>query len=41
MYNGRVEIFQYLQGFELRGGDATKKMEMSGQIGTGAQVDAK
>jgi DNA-binding beta-propeller fold protein YncE len=41
MYNGRVEIFQYLQGIELRGGNATKKMEMSGQLGSGVQVDAK
>ena len=41
MYNGRVSIFQYLQGNELGGQDVTKKMEMSGQIGTAPQVDVK
>lgn len=41
MYNGRVEIFQYLQGKELSGSDAAKKMEMSDQIGTVPQVDGK
>lgn len=41
MYNGRVEIFQYLQGTELGGQDVTKKMEMSGQTGTVPQVNAK
>lgn len=41
MYNGRVAIFQYLQGNELSDGDIAKNMEMSGEIGTVPQVDVK
>lgn len=41
MYNGRVSIFQYLQGNGPGGEHVMKEMEMRGQSGSVSQVDAK